>query len=154
MDLNIKLSEHFTLRELCKSHDAIRLGIDNTPDDEIVENLKHVCENILEPIRKHYGVAFVPNSGYRSVELNSHIGGVKNSQHMTGQAVDIEVPGVSNFDLASWVATHLPYDQVILENYHSGDPHSGWVHVSYKVESNRHKCLTFDGHNYVEGLIA
>lgn len=156
VDLNQKLSPHFTLRELVKSSDAIRMGIDNTPSEEIAENLRAICETILEPVREHYGIPFTPNSGYRSPELNTAIKGAKNSQHMLGCAVDIEVPGVSNYDLADWIRTHLVYDQVILEFHKSGDPNSGWVHVSYlKTGQNRKVCLTTsDGRIYNEGLLA
>ena len=60
------LSDHFTLMELTKSQTAARLGIDNTPSDEAIANLKSMCENILEAIRAHYGVPFSPSSAYRS----------------------------------------------------------------------------------------
>jgi hypothetical protein len=154
-DLNQKLSEHFTLRELIKSPEAARLGIDNTPTPEVIENLTIICKRILEPVRQKFGVPFTPNSGYRSPALNAAIGGAKGSQHMTGEAVDIEIPGVSNYDLAWWIGKQLLFDQVILEHYEPGDPHSGWVHVSYsRTGENRTHCLTFDGKIYKLGLIA
>ena len=83
-------------------------------------------------------------------ELNEKIGGSKTSQHCKGQAVDIEVPTISNLDLANWCSVHLTYDQIILEFYKEGEPTSGWVHISYSLESNRKKYLSFNGKQYKE----
>lgn len=111
----MNLSTHFTLSELTKSQDAIRRGIDNTPTGSDINNLILVCENILEPVRKHYRIPFSPSSGYRSIALNESVGGGNTSQHCFGQAVDFEVPGISNFELASLVAQNLSLDQLILK---------------------------------------
>ena len=70
----MSLSDHFTLIELTKSQTAERLGIDNTPDDEAIGNLASMCDNVLEPIRAHFGVPFSPSSAYRSKKLNEAIG--------------------------------------------------------------------------------
>jgi len=149
---NQKLSEHFTLRELCKSETATRLGIDNIPKDEmIIAKLSAVCEHILEPVRKKYG-AFTPNSGYRSVEVNAGVGGRSTSQHCKGEAVDFEVPSISNYDLACWVRDNLIYDQIILEFAVKGDPHAGWVHCSYTDGKNRKQLLTIRKDGTLQGL--
>lgn len=153
MDLDIKLSLHFTLREMIHSDTAIRLGIDNKPPVEVLSGLILLCEKILEPVRKHYGTPFSPNSGYRSQALNKAVRGSKTSQHTLGQAVDFEVPGISNYDLACWVRDNLNFDQLILENYTSGIPSSGWVHVSLKKNENRGQCLTIRGSNRQKGLV-
>jgi len=79
----MKLSEHFSLQELTKSSTAERRGIANEPDDEAVENLIMVCETVLEPVREHYGIPFIPNSGFRCLELNRAIGSSDRSQHTT-----------------------------------------------------------------------
>jgi len=148
------LSDHFTLMELCKSQTAERLGIDNTPDVETVANLKSMCENILEPIRAHYGVPLSPSSGYRSEELNKAIGGSSTSAHVRGLAVDVEVPGVSNPDLARWVQANLVYDQLILECW-TGEPGSGWVHIGDNIDDPRGQVLTYTrGKGYMNGLPA
>ena len=76
----MNLSPHFTLKELCKSQTASRFNLDNLPTDEHIENLKYLCETILEPVREKYG-PFTPTSGYRSKELNEKIGGSQKSQH-------------------------------------------------------------------------
>jgi len=149
----MSLSDHFTLAELTKSQTAARLGIDNTPSDAAIANLASMCDDILEPIRAHYGVPFSPSSAYRSEALNRAIGGSFTSSHLLGLAVDIEVPGVSNPDLARWVQKNLVYDQVILECWTS-EPGSGWVHIGDAVEP-RGQVLTYTrGKGYMNGLPA
>ena len=96
----MKLSANFSLNEMTKSQNATRKGIDNTPNSEHLENLKHLCEKILQPIREHYGKAVMVSSGYRSPDLCEAIGSSKNSQHAKGEAADFEITGVDNFDLA------------------------------------------------------
>lgn len=145
MNLNDKLSPHFTLKELIHSDAAIKLGIDNTPPNEVISPLTIVCCRMLEPVRDHFQRAFVPNSGYRCPELNYALRGSKTSQHMSGQAVDFEIPGIANYDLAHWISMNLIYDQLILENYTSGNPSSGWVHCSIVSGKNRMQCLTIKG---------
>ena len=139
----MRLSEHFYLEELIKSQTATRLGISNTPSDEIVQNLVALCENVLEPISQQWQAPVVVSSGYRSPELNSMIGGSKTSQHCFGMAADIEIMGVDNCDLCRWIENALDYDQLILEFHnHSEGPNSGWVHVSYNQSGNRRQNLT------------
>lgn len=131
MNLRERLSKNFTLGELIKSNIATRLGIDNTPSPEVVENLRNVATYILQPVRDWAGVPVVVSSGYRSPILNKEAKGSSTSQHMTGSAVDFEIPGVSNYEVAAWIRDNLEFDQLILEFYTPGDPNSGWVHCSY-----------------------
>ena len=145
----MQLSDHFTLSELTKSSTAERLGIANEPGSVEVENLTMICDQILEPVRNHYGVPFVPNSGFRCLELNQAIGSSDRSQHVTGQAVGFEVPGVPNRDTALWVMDNCDFDQLILEFYKEGVPDSGWVHCSYRIAGgNRRSARIFDGRNW------
>ena len=126
----MKLSENFTLDELCKSSTAVRLNIDNTAyDPDVISNLKEVTRNILQPLRDKYEIPFSPNSGYRSPTLNEAIKGSPKSQHCDGKAVDIEMPTIDNSVLAHWIINNLEFDQLILEYYKKGEPKSGWVHV-------------------------
>lgn len=138
-----KLSANFTLEELCKSQTASRLGINNMPrgqnKDKIIANLRRVCKVVLQPVRDHYGVPFSPSSGYRSPKLNKAIGSKSTSQHIKGEAVDFEVPGVPNAELADWVEKNVKFDQLILEFHKPSDPSSGWVHCSVKASGNRNK---------------
>jgi|TARA_R100001443_G_scaffold114706_1_gene131074 hypothetical protein len=143
-----RLSTHFSLKELTRSQTAERKGIKNTPNDGEIENLKILCENILEPVREHYGIPFTPSSGFRCFDLNKAVGSSNKSQHITGQAVDFEIPGVPNMELALWIKEHLDYDQLLLEFYKESIPDSGWVHCSYVGERNRKESKRFDGRTW------
>ena len=145
----MQLSDHFTLSELTKSSTAERRGIDNEPGPSEIENLILVCDQILEPVRNHYGIPFAPNSGFRGLELNQAIGSSDTSQHVKGEAVDFEVPGIPNKDVALWVMENCEFDQLILEFYKEGIPDSGWVHCSYTLDrDNRKSARVFDGKNW------
>ena len=138
----MKLTENFSLNELTKSQTAERKGIDNTPSTEHQENLKSLCEMILQPIRDHFGQVVSVSSGYRSPELCVAIGSSTQSQHAKGQASDFEIFGVSNKELADYINENLDYDQLILEYWKGEDePNSGWVHCSYTNGSNRKQYL-------------
>lgn len=136
----MQLTNNFSLKELTVSDTATRLGLDNTPNETVTANLKTLAENILQPIREHYGKSVKVNSGYRAPEVNAAVGGSKTSDHCKGQAADIEITGVANGDLAKYIAENFKFTQVILEFYTQGIPDSGWVHVSY--DSNDLKCQT------------
>jgi zinc D-Ala-D-Ala carboxypeptidase len=138
----MKLTQHFSLEEMTKSQTASRKGIDNTAPPEVVENLKLLCENVLEYVRVRFGKPITVNSGYRGPKLNKAIGGAKNSQHMTGQAADIEIAGIDNKVLFNWIKDNMEFDQLILEYYKEGIPDSGWVHVSWNSSGNRKQVLT------------
>ena len=141
----MKLTNNFTLEELTKSETALRQGIDNTPTVEVVENLKVLCEKVLQPVRDHFGRGVKVNSGFRSLAVNAAVGGVqgaKPSDHTRGMAADIEIPGLPNAELAQWIEANLEYTQVILEFYTQGIPDSGWVHVSYDLANLKKQSLT------------
>ena len=138
----MKLTENFSLNELTKSQTAERKGIDNTPSTEHQENLKSLCEMILQPIRDHFGQVVSVSSGYRSPELCVAIGSSTQSQHAKGEASDFEIFGVSNKELADWIDENLDYDQLILEYWKGEDePNSGWVHCSFNTQGNRKQYL-------------
>ena len=126
----MRLSKNFSLAELTKSQTATRKGIDNEPSTEHVENLIHLAETVLQPIRDEFGRPVVISSGYRSPELCEAIGSSAKSQHAKGEAADFEVPGMDNMQLAMWISKNTVFDQLILEFYEPGDPNSGWVHCS------------------------
>ena len=138
----MKLSKYFTLKEVIKSETAVRKGIDNTPTDEIISQLKNTCELIMDVIREKYGKPIRVTSGYRCVELNKAIGGSSRSQHcaLNGDAaIDFEFYDM-DMDLeevCKWITeeSKLPFDQCIAEFL----PH-GWIHISYSSDGcNRGK---------------
>ena len=130
----MNLSRNFSLQELIKSDTAIRKGIDNNPNADQIEKLKRLCENVLQPVRDHFGRVKV-TSGFRSPELCLAIGSSVNSQHAKAEAADFEVLGVDNAEVADWVYKNIRTDQLILEYYTPGEPNSGWIHASW-VEFN------------------
>lgn len=151
----MKLSKNFTEAEFVKSQTAERKGIDNSVPEELIPVAKALFENVVQPVRDNFGPTII-NSGYRSPALNEAVGGSGKSQHCKCEAVDIEVPGVPNAEVAQWILDNLDFDQLILEFYTKGIPDSGWVHVSYKQEENRKSVLTatrIDGKlTYLNGL--
>ena len=143
----MNLSRNFTLSELIKSDTAIRRGINNNPNAEQIEKLKDLCENILQPVRDHFGRVKV-TSGFRSPELCVAIGSSVNSQHAKAEAADFEVIGTDNAELADWIYKNLEPDQLILEYYTPGEPNSGWIHCSWVPEGRRAQFMhayKFDG---------
>jgi zinc D-Ala-D-Ala carboxypeptidase len=129
-----------SLKELLFSETATRLGIDNTPTDQVLINLQTLIYEVITPIINQFGDIKI-TSGYRSPELCKAIGSSTTSQHTLGQAVDCEVLGVSNKELADWVVNHLEFDQCILEFWKPEETNSGWVHCSYNKGNNRKMYL-------------
>ena len=137
----MKLSANFSLAEMTKSQTATRKGINNEPSTAHVENLIHLAETVLPPVREHFGKAGVISSGSRSPALCEAIGSSSKSQHARGEAADFEIPGVDNMQLATWINKNCNFDQLILEFYEPGDPNSGWVHCSAVKEGSRAQVL-------------
>ena len=138
----MRLSQNFTLAEMIKSQTAERKAINNNPNEDNIENLQRLCEHILQPVRDHYGKVVSVSSGFRSPELCVAIGSSTSSQHASGQAADFEIYGVSNKELADYIADNLDFDQLILEFWKPEEPNSGWVHCSYKgADQNRKQYL-------------
>jgi zinc D-Ala-D-Ala carboxypeptidase len=154
----MKLSANFSLAELTKSETALRHDLDNTPSLREIDNLQALVDNVLQPIREHFGKSVRVNSGFRHPDVNAAVGGSKTSDHCKGMAADIEIAGVPNAELAQWIADNLEFRQLILEFYTRGIPDSGWVHVSYNPEDNKKQIMTatkIDGKTtYLNGLHA
>ena len=154
----MQLSKNFTLQEMIKSETALRHGMDNTPGTTEIANLVALCEKVLQPVRDHYARGVKVNSGYRHPEVNAKVGGSKTSDHCKGMAADIEIPGLSNHELAEWISKNLEFTQVILEFYTPGVPDSGWVHVSYDPANLKKQELTATKiagkTTYLNGLVA
>lgn len=129
---------NFTLAEFLRSDMAARNHINNTPSWDVVRNLEHLVLNVLQPLRDGWGKPIIVTSGYRCPLLNKAVGGVVNSQHMTGQAADIVPQGRNPADIRRLFQMvqklNLPFDQLINEHNFS------WVHVSWSA-SPRHQVL-------------
>ena len=137
----MKLSANFSLAEMTKSQTATRKCIKNEPSTEHVENLIHLAETVLQPVREHFGKPVAISSGYRSPALCEAIGSSSKSQHAKGEAADFEIHGVDNKELAAWISKNTEFDQLILEFYVPGDPNSGWVHCSAVKAGPRKQVL-------------
>ncbi|MCI6161208.1 MAG: D-Ala-D-Ala carboxypeptidase family metallohydrolase [Prevotellaceae bacterium] len=137
------LSPHFSLEEMCKSGTAIRKNIENWPDALAVERLRVLCLNVLEPLRRRFGVIRI-TSGYRCQSLNEAVGGVPTSQHLLGEAADIHVSnrevGQKMFD---FIDKNLVFDQLLFEQRQSSG--ACWLHVSYRLRraANRHQAIPY-----------
>ena len=149
----MQLSKNFKLEEFEKSSTATRLGIKNKAGSGEIKNLTDLCYAVLEPVRAKFDKPIMVTSGYRSEELCVAIKSSKTSQHTKGQAVDFEIAGVSNLQLAIWIQNNCDYDQLILEFWKEEEGAiSGWVHSSYNEGSNRKQVLTFNGKEFKNGL--
>jgi zinc D-Ala-D-Ala carboxypeptidase len=135
----MNLSTHFTLDDLTHSDTAKREGIPNLPTETEIGSLRALCEAILEPLRAAIGGAIKINSGYRGPQLNTRIKGAKKSQHLNGEAADIQAPGLTVMQLfKTIIKLGLPFDQVI---YEAKSPTSKWVHVSHSAAGNRGQIM-------------
>ena len=132
------LSPHLTVKEAITSQTAIRKNIDNTPTPEVLENLKYIAIRIFELVREHFGKPIHISSGYRSPALNKAVGGSKNSQHVVGQALDIQgTAGVTNAQIFGYIRHNLEFDQLIWEYGDTNEP--AWVHVSLRKDGVNRK---------------
>ena len=136
------ISKHISYKEGVYSITSIRRGIDNTPNDEQLNNMELIAENVFEPLRQYVGGPIKINSFFRCPELNAAIGGSKTSQHCKGQAIDIDdtYGRMTNAEMYHWIKEHLEFDQMIWEFGDNDNPN--WVHISYvSPEENRNRCL-------------
>ena len=136
------ISEHVSYKEGVYSITATRLGVDNIPDDKQLKNMELVAKKVFEPLRKWVGGPIKINSFFRGLPLNTAIGGSKKSQHMKGQAMDIDdnYGHATNAEMYHWIKDNLDFDQMIWEFGDDDEPN--WIHVSYVSEKdNRNRCL-------------
>lgn len=124
--------KYFTLYELCKSDTAKKQNIDNFPTWEVVDNLKRIVEEILDPLREWYGRPINVNSAYRSQKLNKAVGGVNNSFHLNGCGIDIDTNSTEeNKKLFEYIKNNLPFTELGWEG------NGSWIHVGYNGNNNK-----------------
>lgn len=135
------ISKNISEAEAFKSQEAVRRGINNFSSDEaILKNMRHIAENVFEKIREHFGLPIGISSFYRCSALNKAIGGSKTSQHVRGEAIDIDADifgGVTNTEIFEYVKKNLVFDQLIWEFGDEKNP--SWVHVSLKRDGKNRK---------------
>lgn len=129
--------KHFTFFELEYSSTAVERKIKNYPTPEIENNLRALVDSLLDPLRERFGKPIIVGSGFRNVQVNKLVGGVVNSQHLTGCAADLQTGSrLENQHLARLLAqSGIPFDQLIDEHNYS------WVHVSYNPNGNQRRQI-------------
>jgi hypothetical protein len=138
----VRLSDNITLAEATKSRVALKQGIDNSPARAQLDNMALVARLLFEPLRRAFGTPIAITSFFRCPRLNDLIGGSPESQHTTGEAMDLDADvfgGPTNADLFRYLLRHMTFDQLIWE---LGDDHQpDWVHVSLSARRNRREVL-------------
>ena len=132
----MNLSAHVTLAEFERSDAAIRFGIENKMNEFEIERAKELCENVFEPIRAHLNKPIKINSGFRSAVVNKRMGGAKTSQHVLGEAVDLDLHERGLFE---WIIDNIDFDQAIYEG--GNDVAADWFHISFRKGRNRKQAL-------------
>jgi hypothetical protein len=143
-DPEMQISEHISYREATESETADKLGVKNDPPDEILEVMKVTAAKMFEPLRRFWKCMIAITSFYRSPEVNAALSkdktvkASKNSQHMSGEAMDIDAQvygNISNRQVFEYLRDNTIFDQLIWERGDDNEP--DWVHVSYKQGANR-----------------
>ena len=138
----VRISKHISYKEATRSSTALRLGIENVPNQYELQNMEMVAKHVFEPLREAVDAPIKINSFFRCEELNKAIGGSTKSQHCQGRAIDIDdvYGSVSNAFMYYYIKDNLDFDQLIWE--FGTDHNPDWVHVSYiDGDSNRKRCL-------------
>ena len=143
----MKLSTYFSYEELTQSDWAARHGVANDPGPQELESLKFTASQ-LDRVRALLGVPVLVSSGFRCQEVNTAIGGAKNSQHTLGQAVDFTAPSFGTPEQVARAiqASHIPFDQLIFE-------FGRWVHISFAKQNPRGQVLTIDRNGTRQGIV-
>jgi zinc D-Ala-D-Ala carboxypeptidase len=130
------ISSHISFKEAAQSPTALRYNINNTPDEATLKRMTTVANKCFEPLREWYGKPIKINSFYRCPELNTKVGGSKTSEHVLGQAIDIDTDSVEeNKKLFDWCKKNLQFNQLIWEY------NGAWIHISYKESGNKNQIL-------------
>ena len=137
-----KISKHISYKEGVRSQTADRMGLDNIPNADQLKCMKEIAEDLFEPLRKWVGGPIKITSMFRGEPVNTAIGGSKNSQHMKGQALDLDdtFGYKTNAEMYHYIKDNLDFDQLIWE--FGDDDNPNWIHVSYVTHRPNRKKLT------------
>jgi zinc D-Ala-D-Ala carboxypeptidase len=131
-----KFSKHISWKEAIGSATAKKLDIDNTPNEEQLNNMKNLAEDLFEPLREKVGEPILINSFFRCEELNKAISGsATTSQHIKGCAIDLDATKMTNCELFYIIKNYFEFDKLIWEL--GDDENPAWIHVSYVKGKNR-----------------
>lgn len=137
-----KFSDHISYKEGTYSQTALRKGLDNTPNEAQIECMKTIAQELFEPLREWVEGPIKVNSFFRGEPVNTAIGGSRTSQHMKGQALDLDdtYGHKTNAEMFHYIKDNLDFDQLIWE--FGDDDNPNWIHVSHvSPVSNRKRCL-------------
>ena len=137
-----RISKHITYKEAVRSNTALRLNINNIPNDYEISNMVGIASNVFEPLREYVGGPIKINSMFRSEALNRAIGGSSRSQHCQGRAIDLDdtFGHKTNAEMFNYIKDNLNFDQLIWE--FGDDTNPDWIHVSFvSNDENRCRCL-------------
>ena len=137
-----KISAHVSYKEGVRSRTADRRGLANTPNESQLKCMKEIAEAVFEPLREWAGGPIKINSFFRGEPVNTAIGGSKYSQHMKGQAMDIDdtFGHKTNAEMYHYIKDNLDFDQLIW--VFGDDENPNWIHVSYVTHRENRKKLT------------
>lgn len=137
---------YFTIKEFTKSETASRLGIDNTPSEEIKNHITLFVETVLDPIRQDWGGPILVSSGYRCPELNKAVSGAKNSGHQYGFCADLQLSDSTRLSefadfVFNWMVQHqMKFDELLFER--SGNV--VWLHFCWIGKDGKQRMKRFD----------
>ena len=136
------ISKHISWHEGTYSRTGERKDLDNTPNEDQLKCMKEVAENLFEPLRKWVGGGIKINSFFRGEPVNTAIGGSTRSQHMKGQAIDIDdtFGHKTNAEMYHYIKDNLDFDQMIWE--FGTDKNPNWLHISWVSHRPNRKKLT------------
>ena len=137
-----RFSKHVSWKEGTHSNTALRRGLDNTPNEDQIKCMKDIAEGLFEPLREWVGGPIKINSFFRGEPVNTAIGGSTRSQHMKGQALDLDdtFGHKTNAEMYHYIKDNLDFDQLIWE--FGDDKNPNWIHVSYVTHRPNRKKLT------------